>query len=220
MANTSPDGLWSPDATDPLILRTLTAEMQASNQVAFGNRQLYSYRWSNSAARNAQAGMRDGDTGYQIDHHDVWRYWGGWTLESRRATSFLPRTGSFAVGNGSINGSYSVANSSLTMQINVTIGTTTSFSGWPIFFLPLTAQFNTGDGSIVGHALMKDASAGTLFVGGVLQNASDAISPIFFTSWLQNSTAGFVDQNGPVPWSTGDSIKITATLLLSTPMTA
>ena len=80
MANTSPDGLWSPDASDPLILRTLTAEMQASNQVAFGNRQLHTYRWSNSAARNAQAGMRAGDEGFQADTGDTWRFTTAWKL--------------------------------------------------------------------------------------------------------------------------------------------
>lgn len=69
MATTTPDSIYFPTANDQVApLETVFATMASSVQTALtGTRAIYTYRWANTAARNAQVGMRAGDRGWQTD---------------------------------------------------------------------------------------------------------------------------------------------------------
>lgn len=76
MATTSPDGLISPDASDPYDLTADMAAMQASTQAALVNRA--SKSGSNSAMLNA-SGVQTGTLWYNTSEDRLYRYNGtGW----------------------------------------------------------------------------------------------------------------------------------------------
>jgi hypothetical protein len=67
-ANTSPDNIQFPTAGDQVApLNTVFQNLAETTQTALAPRASFSYRWADAAARTAQAGMRNGDQGYQID---------------------------------------------------------------------------------------------------------------------------------------------------------
>lgn len=82
-ASTTPDAIVYPQSTDQVSpLETVFANMANSVQTAMNFRGIYTFRWTNAAARTAQTGMRVGDYGYQIDTQYTYRYtgsaWGIW----------------------------------------------------------------------------------------------------------------------------------------------
>lgn len=84
MPTTSPDNLWSPENTDNFedLVPDLST-MQGSVQAALSSRAIRTYKWADTAARNAQTGMTEGDIGYQLDNDIYYSYTGGsWSLLS------------------------------------------------------------------------------------------------------------------------------------------
>lgn len=76
MATTAPDGLISPDASDPYDLTSDMAAMQASTQAALSNRS--SKSGSNSAMLSA-SGVREGTLWYSTSDQRLYRFNGtGW----------------------------------------------------------------------------------------------------------------------------------------------
>lgn len=92
-------------ASDPLTpLETLLnqAVSDGAAQAAINvdsTRQVYTYRWANAAARTAQTGMRNGDTGYQLDTRIKWTYNG--TVWQPHDTGWVTMT--MATGGGTAN---------------------------------------------------------------------------------------------------------------------
>lgn len=90
MALTSPDNIFSPDAGAPYALTEDLAALADSVQDALtarldtpGTHEIYSYRWADSTARNAETGMRAGDYGYQVDTGFSYFYNGSaWVVSS------------------------------------------------------------------------------------------------------------------------------------------
>jgi len=65
--------------------------MANSVQTALNTRAIKSYRWANTAARNAQAGMAAGDVGYQIDDGTNWQYSGtAWLIVASPGDPGIP----------------------------------------------------------------------------------------------------------------------------------
>lgn len=67
------------DASTPLSIATITAQMADAEADEFEKREIHTYVWSNSTQRGAQAGMIEGDRGYQLDTNVLYTYDGsGW----------------------------------------------------------------------------------------------------------------------------------------------
>lgn len=64
----------------PAALETESALQATSIENALNtivaSRAINTYKWANTAARNAQTGMSQGDTGDQLDNNTMWRYSG------------------------------------------------------------------------------------------------------------------------------------------------
>jgi len=209
MANTSPDGLWSPDASDPLVLRTLTAEMQASNQVAFGNRQLYTYRWPNAVARLAQAGMENGDEGFQSDTQTTYkRLDSSWKIWSLPLSGYTPSWSGINISSGTVEGYWSMSAGVVTCEVVVTAGSNTSATGSMSFSAPITPL--NGQLVNVGTGRFVDASSGQNFMAAVLLVGGSLVPrPIVTTS----TYADIVPTTSTVPfsWATGDRVEFYCT---------
>jgi hypothetical protein len=81
MGTTSPDNIAFPDTSTPWSSVPDFSVLSSSVQTALDKRQIYNFQWVDQAARNAQLGMRQGDTGYQIDTKSEYLYEGGaWRL--------------------------------------------------------------------------------------------------------------------------------------------
>lgn len=124
-ANTSPDNIVYPVSTDPVApLETVFANMANSVQDALdgfrtdfddftAERAIQTFRWADSAARNAQTGMVAGDIGYQIDTAVGYTYSGsGWVATG--TVALLDKNGT----------GYSVPNNAFTQLTDTYLATT------------------------------------------------------------------------------------------------
>lgn len=80
MPTTTPDNIYYQDAATLYGGAATSATEASSIQTAFNSRQMFTFRWADASARTGQTGMRQGDTGYQIDtrtsyvyDNSVWR---------------------------------------------------------------------------------------------------------------------------------------------------
>lgn len=83
------------NTSTPAALETESATQATSIETALstltGVRQILSFKWANAAARTAQLGMSEGDTGYQLDTNISYEYNGSsWIVKS---TSVLISSG-------------------------------------------------------------------------------------------------------------------------------
>jgi hypothetical protein len=94
------------DTSSPASLETESALQADSVDDALvaitGNRAIQTFRWANSAARNAQTGIQAGDQGYQVDTGYWYVYRGGSWVPSNSPASLIVPTGQV---NGSIDSS-------------------------------------------------------------------------------------------------------------------
>lgn len=102
MATTTPDSIYYPTATDSIApLETVFATLASSVQTALTTtRSIKSYRWANTAARNAQAGMARNDRGYQADNDTLYTYNGSsWVADDTGWLSIPNQTGNYTFDN-------------------------------------------------------------------------------------------------------------------------
>ena len=105
-----------------------------------------------------------------------------------------------AIGNGSINGSYSRNGDIVTLSIDFTAGSTTTFgTGAWSFALPIKAASRVS----VGSASMIDLSAGAHFLGAVRANADATTLQVY------PQQANILQNNSPFAWATGDGMALT-----------
>ena len=112
------------------------------------------------------------------------------------------------IGNGSITGRYSLVNKTVTAQILVTMGSTTTFGNGGYFFsLPFTAAATLSGYPALGAGWANDvsASAATTFTAQV-HNSGTTVFGLRFTSASNN---GAVNHNAPYTWASGDFITAT-----------
>lgn len=81
MPTTTGDNIFYRNTSTPAALESESATQAQSVQVALDNRKVKTFKWVNTAARNAQTGMTEGDVGDQADTDASYRYDGSaWRL--------------------------------------------------------------------------------------------------------------------------------------------
>jgi hypothetical protein len=128
-----------------------------------------------------------------------------WATPSTGGTwqSYSPTIGNFTIGNGTANYRYSQDGKTVTVDINIVWGSTTSYSGTPNFSLPVNAKY---DGATFSGAFVD---AGTAFFAGFALVEFSSYSYITLKSLVTSATYGTlgnVDGTTPFTWTTNDKI--------------
>ncbi|QKO02791.1 hypothetical protein SEA_KELCOLE_38 [Microbacterium phage Kelcole] len=139
--------------------------------------------------------------------------WTPWSVLSLPTKSFTPvAAGGLVLGNGSISGSYSVADGLLKARIVVVWGSTTAMSGNDIQFEHPPIPY-TGGTIVAGMGRITDASANINYYGSVLLNTSRVyLRPLGTT---EVGAAGVIytrefsaSATVPFTWASGDSFGV------------
>lgn len=102
MPTTTPDAIYFADSSTSMSAEAISAAEATSVQNAFDAfrefRQIQTFVWADSGARGSQAGMSEGDMGYQLDT-DMYYYYSGsvWFASLAGTTTVIPTS----VTNGS-----------------------------------------------------------------------------------------------------------------------
>jgi hypothetical protein len=115
-----------------------------------------------------------------------------------------------SLGNGSLTGRAQRRGKTITAEIVLVMGSTTTFGAGPWFF-QLPAPFNlTVKKNAVGSVTGQDSSAGATgnFCGNCLTAAT--IAPKFYILG-GNAGAAFWGATAPITWATSDAVVLTAT---------
>lgn len=139
--------------------------------------------------------------------------WTAWSVLSAPTKSFTPvAAGGLVLGNGSISGSYSVADGLLKGRISVVWGSTTAMSGNDIQFEHPPIPY-VGGTMVAGMGRITDASANINYYASVLANTSrlylrplgttemGAAGVIFTREFSASATV-------PFTWASGDSFGV------------
>jgi hypothetical protein len=164
-ANTSPDNIVYPVSTDPVApLETVFANMANSVQDALdgfrtdfddftAERAIQTFRWANTAARTAQAGMVAGDVGYQEDTKVNYIYSGSaWVATTDQAVTLTP--GASCTLNA---GTKAVKN---------------EYAGRVVVNLNITKSSNYTSGDAIATFPAGSRPSGTVLLAGALTNAT------------------------------------------------
>ena len=120
------------------------------------------------------------------------------------ATAFTPTLNNVTVGNGTLTGSHVRVNKLCFVQVQFTLGSTSSVTGSISFNLPFTAASTQFYDS---NALINDAGT-SLFVGFAYEatttTATLVIANVAGTYPLRTSTSATV----PMTWATGDNFSM------------
>lgn len=180
MGTTSPDNIFFPDTSTPWATTSDFSVNASSVQTALNFRQRYEFVWATSTQRTAQAGMRVGDTGFQLDTKSEYIYdTGGWRLKF----SYVEYSGS-----GSVTTSTYVAP---VLSVNSGNSTDTTFTSNPSAGVITFAQ--PGIYSIAVIEAQSGGSSGTtnfaLITSDVAHTQFISIAP--FTALVANANAPF-----------------------------
>lgn len=209
----TPNGIYYADTSTSMSAEAISAAEATSVDDAIqtlivNNRQLQDYRWADSAARAAQAGMGEGDEGYQIDTKIIYRYSSGaWRIWSTLTpVAFTPTWTNLTVGDGTQDWVYNISSGRVFISGTFTLGSTSAVGTNPYFSLPVAGTFT--DAQVLGDALFDDA--GVRYRGGVhYDNAlSSPLVRRFFLSGSEIIDAG-ISATAPFTWATGDRISAT-----------
>lgn len=81
MPTTPQNSIFFPDTSTAWATTSDFSTLASSVETALNLRERYTYRWANTAGRNAETTMRQGDTGYQVDTRAEYIYdSGAWRL--------------------------------------------------------------------------------------------------------------------------------------------
>jgi len=110
------------------------------------------------------------------------------------------------IGNGTIVGRYSLVNQTVTAQINIVTGSTTTYgSGTYFFSLPVTAATTLGSFPAIGGGWLYDTSANssTTCVANVNMSGTNVFALRY------TGTSGAVAATAPFTFASGDFISAT-----------
>jgi hypothetical protein len=141
---TTPDNLVIWTVSDPDALSTASAAMQNSVQAALTSnsnaRQIKSYKWANITARNAQAGMTEGDIGYQMDTKTVYLYFTAWKPWNSEWITYAPTVAGITLGTGgTAYYAYKYSAGLVKVKWKIVLGTSGTWSV-PSFTLPFPVE--------------------------------------------------------------------------------
>jgi hypothetical protein len=117
-------------------------------------------------------------------------------------TSYTPTLTNWAKGNGSISGAYMKFGRLVFFRLRFDAGSTSTFSGNPIFGLPTTAV--TSLSLPVGSALLADDSG----TGASFRATRTAVTVSSSTFILRTEAGAVLSSTVPWTWATNDSIEI------------
>ena len=125
--------------------------------------------------------------------------------------AYTPTMTGWAVGNGTLSGTYNRVNKMVTFSVRLVCGSTTTFVGNPIFSAPFA--YTTGSEFDSGvNGLAYDASANTRYF-----LSSNAVTTTTFASLISQTngaylgTAVSITSAIPMTWATGDVLLHTFT---------
>lgn len=204
------EGVSYPDASWSTGLVAAFANMASSINTILLRLQGRSYRWADSAARTAQAGMTIDSRGYQIDTDTGYRYDGTtWKIWSKARTAVAPVISNWASSSAKTEASFYTISDGVVhywgySQLNGTA--TVGVMGLSLPVTGVTAGLNPAANAapaLAGNCTFQDASAGTggRFYGWM--NCTDGLTATFRvpSSGVFANTSSTV----PLPWATLDS---------------
>lgn len=156
----------------------------------------------------------EGMTIYETDTDTLLTYSG--TAWENTATvgawdSYTPTVTNWTIGNGTMVARWAKFGRTVVAEIRVTFGSTSSYSGTPVFTLPTPRIAVTEAFSPVGYAMARDASTGNP-VGGAtrMYNTASTIHP----TWIETASAwGYLQSctpTYPFTWTSGDEMTMQA----------
>lgn len=123
-------------------------------------------------------------------------------LTSGTWTPYTPTWTGVTVGNATQATSYFVAGKLVIMRLRFIFGSTSSFTGNPLFSLPVTANANTYGGGMV--ATYRDVSAGADYDGFIRLAGTANGWPELKNSAGANDGRTLLTSTTPFTWATGD----------------
>jgi hypothetical protein len=116
--------------------------------------------------------------------------------------SYTPTTTNVTLGNGSFGANYVRVQKLVYVQIGISFGSTTAFTGAPTFTLPVTAAATNQ--ALPGIASMLDSGV-TFYLGGVTLTTT-TVSPYvsLANGTYLNTPTGNVSATVPMTWATND----------------
>lgn len=142
------------------------------------------------AASKMNSQIRDVATGIQASWSTYTPTWGG--------------TSDPAIGNGVLSGRYMRVGKTITANITIVMGSTTTYgSGTWTLSLPVESVFTTTTYVNLGSVSMRDTSASANSTGvAILANQTTA-------QMVVGSSNAFVSTTAPWTWANGDTLSVT-----------
>ncbi len=142
------------------------------------------------AASKMNSQIRDVATGIQASWGTYTPTWGG--------------TSNPAIGNGVLSGRYMRVGKTITANITIVMGSTTTYgSGTWTLSLPVASVFTTTTYVNLGSVSMRDTSASANSTGvAILANQTTA-------QMVVGSSNAFVSTTAPWTWANGDTLSVT-----------
>lgn len=142
------------------------------------------------AASKMNSQIRDVATGIQASWSTYTPTWGG--------------TSDPAIGNGVLSGRYMRVGKTITANITIVMGSTTTYgSGTWTLSLPVASVFTTTTYVNLGSVSMRDTSASANSTGvAILANQTTA-------QMVVGSSNAFVSKTAPWTWANGDTLSVT-----------
>lgn len=142
------------------------------------------------AASKMNSQIRDVATGIQASWSTYTPTWGG--------------TSDPAIGNGVLSGRYMRVGKTITANITIVMGSTTTYgSGTWTLSLPVVSVFTTTTYVNLGSVSMRDTSASANSTGvAILANQTTA-------QMVVGSSNAFVSTTAPWTWANGDTLSVT-----------
>lgn len=186
----------------------LVDEINDNAALVAGQQQNYNFRWANAAARTAQAGMRVGDFGYQVDTTVTYRYSGStWVAWSSPAISYTPTLTNFTIGTGGsasntanyryVNGRILVIHRAILGSSGFSVGTQVSMT-LPVAAAAFSSQYKWLEG--IGSAYDVSAAG----ISNALNHRFNAFSTTSVIILQNPYIPTNISATSPFTWAAGD----------------
>lgn len=122
----------------------------------------------------------------------------------RTTTTFTPSFKTFTIGNGTVLGKYAISGNIVTIQVAITLGTTSSV-GAQGFDLEIPAGLSNPATSVAGTMFMWDSTASAYRGGTFLMHSLPVVG---WAAWknVSDATGAQITATSPWTWATGDLI--------------
>lgn len=118
-------------------------------------------------------------------------------------TSWTPTWTNCTIGNATVVAAYKQVGKTVVARIQFTFGSTTSFSGGPLFSLPVTANAVYSIGTPVGPVYVEDNGV-TGFEGNLRLASTTTCNSVILNTTGTYGTSSGITATIPFTWATGD----------------